>query len=73
MRAAWAKFAKDPENGPGWVAIGKGAGEYDLGVLGDVGNDAGVGVTVVDRGVVDKNCELLEKLAVGLRDEARQV
>lgn len=67
MRHAWATFAKDPENGPGWVGVGKGVDCKDLGVLGNVGNVVGSGVTVVDSGIVDRNCGFLQDLAVGLQ------
>lgn len=84
MRGAWAAFAKNPVNGPGWNAVGTGTGgsvlstasdglpggilmssngtvqqgDWDLGVLGDVGSVRGSGVTVLPQSSVDGRCGL---------------
>ncbi|KAH0282341.1 alpha/beta-hydrolase [Aureobasidium namibiae CBS 147.97] len=80
MRGAWATFAKNPINGPGWNAVGSGTAgvvyngrldgqlnsgdgsvlqeDWDLGVLGDVGNVHGSGVTVLPQSAVDGKCAL---------------
>ncbi|CAD0101198.1 unnamed protein product [Aureobasidium mustum] len=84
MRSAWATFAKNPANGPGWNAVGTGIGgavlstssdglfggilmgsngtvqqgDWDLGVLGDVGSVRGSGVTVLPQSTVDGRCGL---------------
>jgi len=64
MRGAWADFAKNPEKGPGWNAVGSARGyvgaavDLDLGVLGDVGNVKSGGVTVVRQSDVDRRCAL---------------
>lgn len=48
MRSTWARFAKDPESGPGWNAIGTGSefldGAADLDVAVFSGDPAGVRV-----------------------------
>ncbi|KAI4731119.1 alpha/beta-hydrolase [Aureobasidium sp. EXF-10728] len=84
MRGAWAAFAKDPANGPGWNAVGTGStgavhaatsdgslggiltspdgtvqqGDWNLGILGDVGNILGSGVTVLPAAAIDGRCAL---------------
>lgn len=84
MRGAWATFAKNPANGPGWNAVGTGTagavlstasdglpggilmglngtvqqGDWDLAVLGDVGDVRGSGVTVLPQSAVDGRCGL---------------
>ena len=68
MNGAWAKFAKDPVGGPGWNAIGTGASywlggsDQDLGVLGNVGNQNGSGVTVISESEVDYRCNIYKPL-----------
>jgi carboxylesterase type B len=68
MNGAWAKFAKNPAGGPGWNAIGSGGSYYlgasgqDLGVLGNVGNTNGSGVTVISEYGVDFRCDLYKPL-----------
>jgi acetylcholinesterase len=64
MRGAWADFAKNPEKGPGWVAVGA-AGQYagaeedqDLAVLGDVRDVIGGGATVVRQSEIDRRCAI---------------
>jgi hypothetical protein len=63
MRAAWARFAKDPIAGPGWNAVGTGA-DYDGGLanydldLGVLGSEDGGGVKIVRQREVDVRCEL---------------
>ncbi|GIZ42503.1 hypothetical protein CKM354_000576900 [Cercospora kikuchii] len=58
MRGAWAQFAKDPENGPGWGPVGSYNGA-DLGLL---GLDGSSGVTVVTPGSVDARCVIFEPI-----------
>jgi carboxylesterase type B len=64
MQEAWAKFAKDPAGGPGWNAVGTGnqylggESDEDLGVLGNVNDTDGSGVTVVKQSEVDGRCNL---------------
>ncbi|PIA88464.1 Para-nitrobenzyl esterase [Cercospora beticola] len=58
MRGAWAQFAKDPENGPGWGPVGSYNGT-DLGLL---GSDGSSGVTVVNPTNVDARCAIFEPI-----------
>lgn len=66
MQTAWAQFAKDPINGPGWARVGvahagrplNGSEPNDLGVLGGTSS----GVTVVSRKVVDAKCAMFVPL-----------
>jgi hypothetical protein len=57
----WAQFAKNPEAGPGWNAVGTGseyldgAGDLDLGIL---GGDGGAGAKVIRQSEVDFRCDL---------------
>ncbi|KAK5008345.1 hypothetical protein LTR39_005198, partial [Cryomyces antarcticus] len=65
MRGAWARFAKDPVNGPGWNRVGSGAqygapADMDLGVLGDRLNAKGSGVTVIRESEVNGRCGLFK-------------
>ncbi|TKA80240.1 hypothetical protein B0A49_01429 [Cryomyces minteri] len=65
MRGAWARFAKDPANGPGWNRVGSGAqygapADMDLGVLGDRLNAKGSGVTVIRESEVNGRCGLFK-------------
>jgi hypothetical protein len=63
MRAAWARFAKDPIAGPGWNAVDTGA-DYDRGFvnydldLGVLGSGDGGGVKIVRQREMDVRCEL---------------
>lgn len=56
MRGAWADFAKDPEAGPGWEALGDGE---DYGVL---GLDGDGGVQVRERAIADGKCGVFEPI-----------
>lgn len=88
MQSAWARFAKNPNGGPGWNPVGTGAagrvlfgpydqvtggvlmngnasalkGDWNLGVLGDVGHVLGSGVTVLPQSQVDKTCNVFKPL-----------
>jgi carboxylesterase type B len=82
MQGAWARFARNPYAGPGWNAVGEGAegrvlvgayeevGDWGLGVLGDVGEVRGSGVTVLPQRELDARCELFRPLyeAIGGKD-----
>ncbi|KAF2639596.1 alpha/beta-hydrolase [Massarina eburnea CBS 473.64] len=58
MRGTWARFAKDPEVGPGWNAVGTGGaflgGAPDL----DVGVISETGLTVARQSDVDQKCAI---------------
>jgi hypothetical protein len=95
MQGVWARFAKNPEAGPGWNGVGTGkkgnvlmgaydegvggvlvtgngseiSGEWSLGILGDVGEVKGSGVTVVRQSDVDTRCELFRELYVAVVGE----
>ncbi|EME85427.1 uncharacterized protein MYCFIDRAFT_186051 [Pseudocercospora fijiensis CIRAD86] len=59
MMGIWARFARNPEAGPGWNANGtRSEGNFDLAVLGNRGNVLGSGVTVIDSQEVDYRCGL---------------
>lgn len=68
MQGAWAKFAKDPLDGPGWNAVGTASQYYgaaldqDLGDLGNRLDAASGGVTVIRESEVDSRCYLYEPL-----------
>ena len=55
MQSAWADFATNPVNGPGWNEVGTFGGD-DFGVL---GMDGSSGVTVLPRSEVLNLCPLL--------------
>ncbi|KAF2184769.1 alpha/beta-hydrolase [Zopfia rhizophila CBS 207.26] len=61
MRSVWAQFAKGPNAGPGWNAVGTGSsyfgGAADLDV-GLIGSDGGSGVKVIRQSDVDSRCGL---------------
>jgi carboxylesterase type B len=67
IQAAWARFAKNPADGPGWIKVGaahsgrplSGSEPHDLGVL---GGGTSTGVTVVSRKGVDANCAMFVPL-----------
>ena len=52
MQSAWANFAKNPTQGPGWPKLGSNGGT-ELGVLGANGT---AGVTVIPQSMVDSVC-----------------
>ncbi|KAI4156216.1 MAG: hypothetical protein LQ340_000439 [Diploschistes diacapsis] len=54
MQTAWASFAKNPSQGPGWPKLMSNGG-VELGVLGANGSN---GVTVAPLSVVDTICQL---------------
>lgn len=68
MRGAWARFARDPVQGPGWNRVGTGAKflggaeDLDVGVLG--GGEVG-GVRVVSSGEVDGRCGVWRDVLTG--------
>jgi carboxylesterase type B len=74
MQGAWARFAKDPAGGPGWNAVGTGANyvggesDEDLGVLGNVGDVTGSGVTVIRESDVDGRCGLFKDIYESILD-----
>jgi hypothetical protein len=55
LQSAWAGFATNPVNGPGWNQVGTFGGD-DLGLLGTEGSS---GVTVLPRSEVLSLCPLL--------------
>lgn len=55
VQSAWAAFATNPINGPGWNQVGTFAGD-DFGLLGTQGSS---GVTVVPRSEVLSLCSLV--------------
>ncbi|KAI8219028.1 hypothetical protein K4K54_009843, partial [Colletotrichum sp. SAR 10_86] len=57
LRDAFARFVKEPTNGPGWAAVGSDAAPLDVVVLGDVGNDKAV-VTPYNSTLLDARCAL---------------
>jgi hypothetical protein len=61
MQGAWAQFAKEPMNGPGWNQVGTFGGVY-LGILGANGT---CGATVTVTGIVDRNCGLYDEIYEG--------
>jgi hypothetical protein len=58
MRGAWAQFARNPTEGPGWNNLGT-FGGTDLGLLGTNGSS---GVTVIKQIEVDERCPILEPI-----------
>lgn len=59
LRDAFARFVKEPTNGPGWAAVGSDAAPLDVVVLGDVGNDKAV-VTPYNSTLLDARCALYQ-------------
>ncbi|KAF4827831.1 Cholinesterase [Colletotrichum tropicale] len=59
LRDAFARFAKEPKNGPGWAGVGSDAAPLDVVVLGDVGNDKAV-VTPYNSTLLDARCALYQ-------------
>jgi carboxylesterase type B len=60
MRSTWARFAKDPEAGPGWSAIGEAA--LDVAVLQN-GKEA---VKLVEQSTLDGRCAVWRDVLVGM-------
>ena len=58
MRGAWADFARNPKNGPGWNRLGTYNGTA-LGVLGWMGSG---GVTVANISLADSRCAVFEPI-----------
>jgi len=52
MRGAWARFAKDPQVGPGWSAIGE--GDVDVAIF----QNGEESVKLVDQRALDGDCAL---------------
>lgn len=65
MRAAWARFAKDPIAGPGWNAVGSGK-EY---LEGEADRDVAVlskdGIRIKRRKDVDERCAVWKRVLKG--------
>ncbi|TLD38026.1 hypothetical protein E2P81_ATG03701 [Venturia nashicola] len=60
MQNTWARFAKNPDAGPGWVRYGITAGGKDMGRF-----DSDGGLRIVSSGGVDRNCHLFEEMYAG--------
>jgi hypothetical protein len=56
MQSAWATFAKDPVNGPGWTKYTAGTG----GFVGLLGANGGSGLSAGTAGGVDGRCGLFK-------------
>jgi hypothetical protein len=54
MRGAWARFAKDPEAGPGWSALGEEGIVDDVAVL----QNGAEGMKMESQRVLDEKCAL---------------
>jgi carboxylesterase type B len=63
MQKAWADFTKNPEAGPGWVAL-NGTAEDEIACLGCNGNS---GATFVLEGTLDQRCPLFKSLYTATR------
>lgn len=61
MQQAWADFAKNPDEGPGWAAVDGNSEESMLGVIG--GPENTTGVTEMQVNMVDKRCQLFAEFA----------
>ncbi|KAF2672173.1 cholinesterase [Microthyrium microscopicum] len=57
MQAAWARFAKDPFNGPGWTQYGNSPSQADIGNIGSESS----GVSVINHDI-DGRCVLYNSL-----------
>ena len=55
VRGAWAKFAKDPEGGPGWS-------KWEGKNLGLIGSNGGIAEETIPAGEVDFRCPILEPI-----------
>jgi acetylcholinesterase len=55
VRGAWAKFAKDPEGGPGWS-------KWEGKNLGLIGSNGGIAVVTIPASEVDFRCPILEPI-----------
>jgi hypothetical protein len=58
IRGAWARFAKDPEAGPGWTTIGE--GEVDVAVF----QNGEEFMELVDQRTLDERCALWREVVV---------
>lgn len=67
MSATWAAFAKDPEAGPGWSAIGTAADE-DVAVLGGAESAA---VKMASQDSLDGRCRVWRDVLVGVDESTR--
>jgi carboxylesterase 2 len=61
MQGAWAGFAKNPSNGPGWPRLGSALG-VELGVLG--GKDVPSGEKTVPLVKADLACALYDPILI---------
>ena len=59
MQGAWARFARDPWEGPGWTGVGLSPTGYDLGNIGSRGSS---GVTLIKTSEVDSRCGIFTPL-----------
>ena len=62
MQDAWARFAKNPKQGPGWNRLGTNGGAD----LGELGANGGTGVTVIPEEKIDVQCHLYKTFLEGL-------
>lgn len=61
MQGAWAGFAKDPSNGPGWPRLGSALG-IEMGILG--GKDVPAGEKTVALARTDLACALYDPILI---------
>ena len=68
VRAAWARFIRDPLGGPGWPGVGVGVGGVvdNVAVLGDAGEKKGMGATVVSVATPDARCAMFQGVLDGI-------
>lgn len=60
LRAAIGRFVKNPENGPGWPAVGSRYMPFDVANIGDSGGEHSGWVTVVNQTELEVRCGLYE-------------
>jgi carboxylesterase type B len=60
MQKTWADFAKNPENGPGWPALGKGPDGNNIGYFGSSNK-----IQIRDASQVDSDCDLFHEYYEG--------
>ncbi|CAI6297535.1 unnamed protein product [Periconia digitata] len=65
MRAAWARFAKDPTAGPGWTAVGSGKDYLDSEPDRDVAVLSKEGISVKRQKDVDERCAVWKDVLKG--------
>ncbi|GMF76486.1 unnamed protein product [Aspergillus oryzae] len=61
MQKAWADFAKDPSQGPGW-SEGPMIGVFGDGVMAGMSDEGNKALTAVDSAIMDRRCELYKPL-----------